>query len=165
MSKKVKYSINGLLDKRNQLSAAMGCKGIKFAYAVSKNIQKVEHEIHEFRDRNGLNKSNTDYDKYVIAKTKLEEKHAKITDGKVVRSETDGKIVIKDQKAFDGELKALDAKSVTAIKFIEERKRIIDVEAANENVEVEWYKIMKEEDMSQDITAELMLSLEFMINY
>lgn len=91
------------------LQGALACqdaKGLKFAYALQKNIRLMKQEIKRIFD---LMMPSEEYAEYDREREQLAHKHAKKDKkGKVVIK--DEKYVIADQKKFEKELKALQKK-------------------------------------------------------
>ncbi len=151
-----------LIQLYNTLHSVGNLKGVRFAYAVSKNIHKIKPHIESLQDSV---KPSEEFQKYDKERLELAEKHAKKNKDGQPNKITDldnntQSYDIENEEKFQKELKKLQSKYKDAL---EEREKQIEKykELLQEEADVELYKI-KVEDLPEDITPQQMTNL-FMI--
>lgn len=127
-------------------------KGVKFAYALKRNINRLKSEIgaiYHILDASG------DYKKFDIERIALAESMAeKDKDGKAIVEERDGTehFKIKDKKKFNTALKKLQKKHEKAIKGFEDQHKLFQ-EKLEEESTIKFYKIT---EMPTDVSMKQM---------
>jgi pyruvate/2-oxoacid:ferredoxin oxidoreductase beta subunit len=136
-----------IISLADGLQAVKNLPGIKFAYVVSKNINKVKSEMETFREMTEQSKSFQEYEKERI---ELVELHAKKDDkGKpvIIGNEYD----IDNKQAFDAQFEVLKEKHKEAIDA--RQKQIDDFNAfLKEESKLELHN-MDVNNCPKDITA------------
>ena len=156
MTRKEILQLNKALNSTGKLS------GVRFSYAVSKNVDILKPEI------DALIKSvepSEQYQEYEEKRVEIAKSHAKKNkEGKElvnIREDGNQEYQIKDQKAFEKELKKLQAEHKDAIdgreKQYEEYNKMLE-----ESVDVNLHTI-KLNDIPEDITTAQMHSILPMI--
>jgi len=147
-------------DVINLSSGLVGVKnlsGIKFAYVVSKNTNKVNSEMEAFKDMTAQSK---DFQEYEKERIELVELHAKKDEnGKSII--VGNEYQIDNQQAFDAQIKVLQEKHKEAI---EARKKQIDDfnSFLKEESKLELHKI-DVNDVPRDITAGQMSGIQAIV--
>lgn len=142
----MKYKRKQLLSLYQSLKSVGNLKGVKFAYAVSKNLQLLESEI---KSINEAQKPSEKFQAYDKARVELAKKHAKTEEGKpVVKNNS---YVIENEKAFNEELETLKTEHKEAL---DEREVQLNEfkELLKGEVEIELHKV-KMDDVPADITV------------
>jgi len=146
-----------IINLEGGLQGVKNLSGIKFAYVVSKNINKVKSEIDSFRESV---KPSDAFNEYEKKRAELCELHARKDDkGKSIIK--NGEYDIDNRQAFDAQLKVLqeDNKDVLDAR----QKQIEDFNAfLREESKVEPHKI-DVNDVPKDITAGQMSGIELIV--
>lgn len=140
------------------LQEAADNKGVKFAYAVAKNLVEIKKKVKELQD---IKKPTKEYKKFDEKRIKLAEKFAdKGQDGKPLIANRNY-VIIGKKKEWDKAFK----------EFSKENKKVLDAykkqlndynKALEKEFEVDIYKINKE-DLSEDTTANQLIGLAVLI--
>lgn len=140
------------------LQEAADNKGQKFSYAVAKNLVEIKKKVKELQD---IKEPTKEYKKFDEKRIKLAEKFAdKGQDGKSLIANRNY-VIIGKKKEWDKAFK----------EFSKENKKVLDAykkqlndynKALEKEFEVEVFKI-KQEDMSEDITANQRIGLMALI--
>ena len=146
-----------LLEFQEGLKAVSNLKGVKFAYAVSKNFNKIQPEIKSITDAGKPAEEFVKYDKERIL---LCEKFCKRNaEGNPVI--VSGGYQMEDKEGFDKKLEALKKKHKKANdareKQVESYEKFLE-----EEVVIEIHKV-KIEDLPEDLTATQIDSIKEMI--
>ena len=151
---------NQMFGLKQALEAAGDLRGVKFSYAVAKNLSKINKEVELIQE---AIKPSTEYAAYDTKRIELAKEHAK-------KDENDKPLMTKRGKEFDIEdlpkfekalekLKKEHQPAVDArIKQLEEFDKLLLEES-----KVEIHKV-KLEDVPEDITSKQMTSLFEMID-
>ena len=127
--------------------ACQDCKGLKFAYALQKNIRLIKQEMNRLFD---IMKPSEEFNEYDKEREKLAEKFAKKDkDGKPVIK--DDKYVIPKRKQFDKELEELQEKYAKPFKEQEEKNALFN-EKLEEECTIKFHKI-SEKDLPENMSA------------
>jgi len=159
--KSTKFTKQQIFDLYKGLNAVGHLRGAKFAYAIARNISKLQPEI------DALNKAYATSDDFVVydkERAKLAENHAIKVDGKPQKTIENGmaKYVIEDQEKFDKELKVLQEKHKEAVD--KRQKQLEDFqEILKEETEIELYFISAEY-IPEDIKAQEMAGILLIID-
>jgi len=149
----MKLTRQQVLDLHNGLHSVGNLNGVKFAYAVSKNLFKMKSEVEALQE---TYKPAQEFVTYEGERIKLAEEHAEKTDDEPKKIMENGiqRFVIKDKKTFDKELEVLKKKYKTAL---ESRKEQIESFEAllKEKIEIDLHKI-DIKDVPKEITAKQM---------
>ncbi len=153
-----------LVQLYNTLHSVGDLKGVKFAYAVSKNIHKIKPHIESLQESV---KPTEEFQKYDKERAELAEKHAKKNkEGKpITNTNLDNNTQsyeIENEEKFQKELEKLQKKYKGAL---DERESQIEKykELLQEEADVELYTI-KVKDLPEDITPEKLTNLFFIID-
>ncbi len=145
MKKKEVITLHNNLKKLNNLT------GVKFAYAVSRNIGLLEPIIKALQDASVPNKDYFDYEKERVI---LAEKHSQKDENGNPKTIND-EYIISDKNKFTDELEKLRKKHKKAIddyfSKMEEYRKMLEEEAEELNI----FKI-KMADIPNEITVEQM---------
>ena len=153
---KTKLTKQEVLDLHNGLHAVGHLSGVKFAYAVSRNISKIKPEVIALQKGFDIKPEFEEYEKerQVLAKSQAIQARGK------PQQKVEGgiaKFVIKDQKIFDSKLKALKKKHKKAVdgreKQMKEFKLLLE-----EKIEIELYQVVLK-DVPEGISAKQMSSI------
>lgn len=147
-----------LYESFQSLEAVKELKGVKFAYAVLKNMKMISEEIKLFEE---VIKPSPEYERYEFSRIALCESHSeKKEDGTPVIVGDKYKIV--DELSFNAELEVL--KNDYGV-FITERLKQIDEynKMLNEIINIDFVKI-NFGDIPENVSAKELESIEFMIN-
>lgn len=164
MAKKDLQKLSGVLKNKDLyelmagLRAVKDLKGLKFAYAVSKNINLVRQELESFEE---MSKPTPEYMAYDIARVELAKKHAVKDENGKPRMENNH-YIMEDKELFDKEVDKLQ-KSATHKKAVEEREKQLNEFKAflEEDSDFEPYMV-KIQYVPEDITSEQLAGI-FMI--
>jgi len=117
----MKLTREQIINLNNGLHAVGNLTGVKFAYAVSRNIVKIKSEMNFLKE---AFESPPDYRVYNDARVKLAESHAIKINGVPKKIQKNGieEYVIKDKKVFNKELKILQKKYEKCIKVRKKQK-------------------------------------------
>jgi len=153
---KIKITNQEVVDLNNGLHAVGHLSGVKFAYAVSRNISKLKSEVTALQKGFSLK---PDFEAYENERQPLAEKYAVKVDGKPQQKVEGGvsKFVIKDQRAFDSKFKTLKKKHKKAIDNREKQLKEFQL-LLEEKVEIELYQVMLK-DVPEGISAKQMSSI------
>lgn len=145
-----------VLDLHNGLHAVGNLSGVKFAYAVSKNIAKLKSEVVAFQEAYVPLPEFLAYEKERFA---LAEEYAKKIDGKAQKTIENGveRFVIENEKVFEKKLEALKKKHKKVVDARE--KQIKDFEELmKEEIEIDLYQVLVS-DIPEGISAKQMTSI------
>jgi hypothetical protein len=127
---------------------AINVKGVKFNYAVAKNINLIEPEVKAFQKAGAPSPEFTAYEK---ERVELAKSHAK-KDEKGRPLSKDNRYDIENQELFDTEFEALKETHKDAIdarnKQVEELNAILE-----EETKLDLFKV-KQEDLSEELTTQ-----------
>ena len=137
------------LDIYNTLNTLGELKGTRFAYGVSKNVNKLQPEINALQKSFAASEEFLAYDK---ERVELAKEYSHKIKGEPVIIE--GRYDIEDQDKFDKELEKLQKKHKKAVEEREKQFKEFQ-EILKEEVEIDLYKI-KISDVPQEITARQM---------
>lgn len=141
MTKQEMFTLYKSLNQLGQL------KGVKFAYAVSRNLKKIQPEI------DAMDKSfepSEDFKKFDEERVELAKTHAK-KDANGEPETKNNQFIMEDQAVFEVEFTALREKYAEAVKEREDQAKEYD-ELLKTESSVELYKV-KLENVPVDITA------------
>ena len=159
--KPTKFTKQQIFDLYNGLNAVGHLGGAKFAYAVARNISKLQPEIDALNKAYAASEDFVAYDK---ERAQLAESHATKVDGKPQKTVENGiaKYVIEDQEKFDKDLKVLQEKHKEAI---DKRQKQLDdfQEILKEETEIELYAIPPEY-IPENIKAQEMAGILLIID-
>ena len=145
-------------DKTYSALSKLGkLKGVKFSYAVAKNIGRIESHLKELEL---AIKPDQEYEQYDKLRVQIVEKHAdKDENGVPIIEGNQYKV---DEEKIKQEIDDLNDKYADAIKY---RERQMDEfqKMLNEDVGIEIHMIDKE-SLPDDISVEQMRIVEFMLN-
>lgn len=151
-----------VLNLKQGLESVSTLKGVKFAYAVSKNFKKITPEIEAFDD---ARKADKDFEAYEKERMALCVKHSeKDKEGNpvMIKLPNGQQYDIKDMVAFEKESKNLKDKHNKAVD--QREKQMADVEKLLQSeVSIDFHKV-KFEDIPNDITAVQLQSIDQMID-
>lgn len=146
-----------LLNLDGALKSVGNLEGVRFAYAVSRNIARLKPEIESLHSSIKPSEEFNNFDK---ARVELAEKHAdKDEAGKpvIIKGKNGEEYEIKDKKKFEKELEALKKEHKVAIdgrdKQIEDFNKMLEDE-----IEFDAYTI-KIEDVPKNITPQQMTGI------
>ena len=146
-----------LLNFNAALTNVANLKGVKFAYAVSKNAQSIESELKAIQE---AAKPREDFVKYEKERVELCEECSKKDDqGKSISIR--GEFQMEDRAAFDKKLKKLRKTHEKAIDGSVAQKLEIE-ELLKEDVEVKIHKVAVD-NLPEDLTAAQILGISEMI--
>jgi len=143
-----------ILQLYNALQDVSNLSGVKFAYAVSRNINKVKPTLNSLEE--AINPKE-EYKEFESKRVELAKKYAKKNENgePVTNTDLDNNTKtyeIENQKAFQKEMTKLQKEYAQAItnreKQIEEYKNLLE-----EETQIDFYKI-KKENLPEDITAQ-----------
>lgn len=142
-------------DKIKLYGALLGLnvKGVKFNYAVAKNISILEKEVESLK---ASLKTTQEYDKYDEQRVELAKKHAeKDENGEAIIK--DKSYYIKDSEKFE---KEFDKLKKEYSKVVEEReKQIADYnKLLDEDSTIELHKIAKD-DLPEELTTQQLFGI------
>lgn len=133
------------------LQGALACqdvKGLKFAYALQKNIRLMKQAISSIFE---LLQPTPGFNEYEKDRIKLAEKFSeKDKDGKPKTIEDGSRFKIKDKKKFEAELKKLQKKHEKAINHRQDQEHLF-----NEKLEEECtvnFHFIKEKDLPENLS-------------
>lgn len=135
----MKMTNQQVVDLYLGLKTVEDLSGVKFAYAVAKNMVILDREIKPIRV---AAEPNGEFKIYEDARIKLAEGHAVIEDGKPKTYVEDGfqRYTIKDQAKFEEDFKQLRTKHRKAISDRKNQEEEVDL-LTKENIEVDIYMI------------------------
>lgn len=132
------------------LSLLKGLSGVKFAYAIARNIDKLQAEM---KALDTAKEPSEAFETYNTERENLAKKHA-VKDDKGQPVISGNEYVIEDNDAFNKEIKALQKEHAEAIeayeKQLEDYNKLLQTES-----EVELYKIPLS-DIPENISVEQM---------
>lgn len=142
-------------DKIKLYGALVGLnvKGVKFNYAVAKNISILEKEVESLK---ASLKTTPEYDKYDEQRVELAKKHAeKDQNGEAIIK--DKNYYIKDSEKFEKEFDKLKKENS---KVVEEREKQIEDynKLLDEDSTIELHKIAKD-DLSEELTTQQLFGI------
>lgn len=163
MQEKIELNQIQLTDVYKRLISLAAIKGIKFVYAIEKNMFKIERQ---FRKSENWAKKNIpvmkDNKEFQEAYSKIsEECSAKDPNGKI-KTDAFGAISIGDKEKYDIMMKELDEKYPEQVKAMNEFE-VKYQEILNTPVEIEFYNI-DYKDLPNDISLNEKRSIQFMIS-
>jgi hypothetical protein len=151
-----------VLNFKQGLNSVNSLKGVKFAYAVSKNSKKVDVEIEAFKE---VQKPHKEFEAY--EKERLEmcvEKSEKDENGNPIIVDLGNgqqKYKIADEVWFENFIKSLQEQYKESIQNREQQMK--DVEnLLQSNIEIDFHKVGVN-DLPQDITAAQLNAIDLMI--
>lgn len=156
----MKLTKKQILELHSALLSVGNLKGVRFSYAVAKNLSSLATEVIALQKAYTTSKEFNEYDNERI---KLAEKHAERVNGRpdlIITKDGLEKYNIKDEPKFFAELKILQSKHETAIKNREDQLKEID-KILEEQVDIDLCKISIN-DIPEEIQAKQMADL-FMI--
>ena len=137
----------------NKSLSELKLPGVKFAYAVARNIQALKPEVTALQE---AIKQSPEYQAYEKARVDLATKHAsKDEKGKPVI--VGNEFAIEDQEAFDKAIEELKEKHKTTIEAREQQLKDFN-ELLEKDVDVTLFKVALE-DVPQNITTNQMTSI------
>jgi len=128
-----------IVDLYQGLMSISSLTGVKFAYAVARNVDILKREIDSLRK---ANVPSEDYMKFEEARAKLAESHAVKVDGTPQKKFEDGmeRFVIRDQAKFEKEFEELRVTHKSAV--VARKKQLKEFDELLENeVEVDLFTI------------------------
>lgn len=137
----------------NQALSALNLSGVKFAYAVSKNLSLLKTEIKALQD---AQKPSAEYVAYDKERIELCKKHAK-KDEKGKPIFVNNSFDIEDREAFDADLKALQEAHKEAVEAREQQIKDFN-DLLEKEVKLTLHKI-KLSDVPEAITTKEMESI------
>lgn len=146
-----------LLKFEAGLNSVSNLKGVKFAYAVAKNLSKVKPEIEAIKKSSEPYENLNEYEKLRL---ELCEKHAKRDDKGVIITESQ-QYVMEDIKVFNKAFDKLRKESKEALNQRDDQIKKLE-EFLKEESTLELHKI-KIEDLPEEITAIQITGIEEMI--
>jgi hypothetical protein len=154
---KIKITNEGIVELHNGLMNVGNLTGVKFSYAVAKNINILKGEVESFRKAAMPTEIFQTYEKERFENAS---KHAeKGSDGKALKEVIDGieRFVIKNKEEFEKDYKAIREKHKEAIQKREVQLKEMD-EIMDEEVEIEVFAIPVSY-IPEEITAEQMSAI------
>lgn len=150
----IKMTKQEAVDLNNGLHVVGGLSGVKFAYAVARNIEALKPEMKAFRKASEWSEAVVAYDE---EREELAKKHAdKDQRNKPMTYRNPGenrdRFVIKDVDVFEKELEKLKKKHAPALEEKEKQDEAVR-ELLKEDVEINVYEIF-EEDLPENITGQ-----------
>lgn len=137
-----------LLNMNSLLGTLFGLKGVKFAYAIAKNIRLIQAEVKLLEEA-----KSEKYKEYDNKRLELAKKHAQ-KDAQGNSLIINNSYILENQEVFDAELEVLKKKYEAEIKEYED---LLDTEN-----ELKLHKI-KLSDVPVDITTGQMLVIENLV--
>lgn len=142
-----------ILELYHSLSAIKGLKGVKFNYAIAKNVSLLEIEVKSFEKALEASEQFKEYDQ---ARIELCKEHSeKDENGEAIM--TDGNFKIADSKAFKEAYEVLKEKHAEAIEARKTQQTEFDELMEKEN-SITLFKV-KMSDIPEEITTENMKSI------
>jgi len=162
----MKVTKSKLIAINNNLFAVSKVKGVKFAYAVSKNKRKLEEEMTALHK---MQEPEPEYLSYEQELKELAKKHAR-RDGnnqpetQIAPNGAIGYVIDDDNLIFTESKKKLDKKYKKAISKRKESVEEMD-EILNEEIDLNTFSFhnVKVSDLPNELNAEELELLEFMI--
>jgi pyruvate/2-oxoacid:ferredoxin oxidoreductase beta subunit len=147
-----------IIELADALNKVKSLSGIRFAYAISKNINKVNSEIETFKERTNQSKEFQEYEKERI---ELVELHAK-KDEKGKSIIVGNEYQIDNKEAFDAQFEVLKEKHKEVIDA--RQKQIDDFNLfLKEESKIELHKV-DYKDVPTNITVEQMSGILEIVN-
>jgi len=117
----MKLTKQQVLDLYNGLQAVSNLPGAKWAYAVDRNINKLQPEINSLQRAYAIN--DEEYKEFNNKREQLAKKHAKKEDGKpkTITLNNKREYILEDEEAFQKEFKKLKKEYKEAVKRREEQ--------------------------------------------
>jgi len=156
-----KFKKKDLLDLFENLRKLSNLKGVKFSYAMAKNAVIVEREIIAIKESL---KPSDEFIKYEGERIELAKKHSEKDEKgkpKIITENDRERFVIKDDKKFQKEFKALKIKHKV---ILDKRQKQTDEysEFLETDSEIEFFKV-KLSDVPVDISVEQMQGIQLLI--
>ena len=123
------------VDLFKSLNDVGNLQGVKFAYAVARNISLLNSEVDAIQK---AIEAHDDFRKYDEERVALAKKHAVKVDGK--EKVEDGQYVVEDQEKFETEFKELQEKHKNALDVREKQKNDFK-ELLKEELEIDLFTI------------------------
>jgi len=162
----MKVTKEKLIHFNNALFEVSDLKGVKFAYAVSKNKKKLSEEMQAI---DHAQKPSEDFIEYEKNLRELATKHAKRDEaGEIIHQKNEagqiGIAIADDDVVFTKAKEALDKKYQKAIKEQEAiNNKIQEILEEEVNLEVLNFHQVAISDLPEELTANQIEKLEFMI--
>lgn len=145
----------------NGLNSVVDISGLKFAYAVSKNLKALQDEAKEINKKR-FPEATDEVVKFEEEKVKLLEKFAKKdNNGNYIPDKATGGMFLDDKDAYMKEYEKLLSKHPKAKKQIEEHNKFFK-EFIQEVIDVKIFTI-KKDDLPDSISARQLNAIDFMI--
>jgi len=161
---KKEFTLNELRGIKNILIGFTKVKSRAFSYAIVKNIAIVDKILHK-EEKNVKEKftENVEFDKkYLPALNELHKKYEDVSDGQNVF----GKLIINNkekEKQYETDFKQLSKKYPKSASEFDKRMDIIN-EIDKKKFEIKFYKIIDEDYLPEEISAEDRWNLYFMLD-
>jgi hypothetical protein len=153
-----KITNQDIINLSSGLESVRNLSGIKFAYVVSKNVNKVRSEMEAFKDMTTPSKEFGEYEKERVALCELHANKDEKGKAVIIGNEYDG---LTGNKAFDAQMEVLKEKHKETIDV--RQKQIDDFNSfLKEESKLELHKI-DVNDVPKDITAGQMSGIQAII--
>lgn len=149
---------NKIIELFNALTNIKGLSGVKFNYAIAKNINLLKGEVEAIQKSY---EANEDFVKYDQERVELAKKHSKKDDKGEAILINGNQFDIEDLKAFQNEFNILKETHKEAISNREKQLKEVEELLEKENP-IELYKI-KMEEIPEDIKTEDMNAIFILI--
>lgn len=154
----IKLKRQAVLDLWNGLQGVGNLTGVKIAYAVGKNIEKVKQEVEVIGKTIQPSKEFMEYDQKRVA---LAQKHAK-KDDKGQPIVAGGQYIMEDRAAFDKDFETLKEENKTVVES-REKQQTDYITLLDEEVELDLHTV-KLSDVPETITVQQMSKISVIIN-